>query len=266
MPTLMRDHPAWQVTTTGAARVMRCGAVPWLLTWTTNAPCLVTTPLRESTTERPIVDRTSPITPTTAPLTALAPAFNALGTVLRVRNADLWDAIGTAIIRQVIRAGQARLMYRRFCEAHGEPVPTAHGTAYLFPEPATVVDLPEQAFADLGMAFKRPPLVAAAQAQLEYGEKWAALPPAELVHHIQTVPRIGPWTAGAAVADWAGDFALYPYADLAVRTWAKRAAPEVSWPDDEPTFGELWRHHAAHHLSSLTLLTLAWGGNHAGSQ
>ena len=257
MPKLMQDHPAWHATATGAARVMRCGGVPWLLTWTTDALDVEATPLRGLTFEPPVIDRISPISPTAAPLSALAAAFSELGTVLRVRNADLWDAIGTAIIRQVIRAGQARLMYRRFCEAHGESMPTPHGTAYLFPDPATVLGLPARAFTDLGMTFKHRALAAAAQAALDHGEKWTTLPPAELINQVQAVPRIGPWTAGAAIADWSGDFALYPYADLAVRTWAARAAPEVAWPADEPAFQTLWRHHAAQHLSSLTLLTLA---------
>lgn len=31
----------------------------------------------------------------------------------RVRNADLWDAIGTAVLSQIIGAEQARAMYRR---------------------------------------------------------------------------------------------------------------------------------------------------------
>ena len=266
MATLMQDHPAWRATDTGATRIMRCGGMPWLLTWTTGASSVVSVPLGDATPEQPVVDRTEPVAPATGPLSALAPAFSALGTVLRVRNADLWDALGTAIIRQVIRAGQARLMYRRFCEAHGEPVSTPHGATYLFPAASTVLDLPIRAFADLGMAFKHRPLVAAAQALLDNGEKWATVPTVDLVEQVQTVPRIGPWTAGAAVADHSGDFALYPYADLAVRTWATRAAPGVTWPDDEATFGAVWRHHAAQHLSPITLLTLAWGGHHARSQ
>lgn len=263
MAILMQDHPAWQSTTTGAVRVMRCGYVPWLLTWTTSAPGAVgLTPIRHPASEPPAIDRTEPISLTSSPPAPLTSVFASLGTVLRVRNSDLWDAIGTAIIRQVIRAGQARLMYQRFCQAHGEPIPTPHGTTHLFPTPAVVLGLPPQAFTDLGMAFKRGALLAAAQAMVDSGEKWQALDPAALIAQMQTVPRIGPWTAGAAAADWFGDFALYPYADLAVRTWASRAAPAHDWPDDEPTFAAEWRRLAGHHLSNLTLLTLAWGRHH----
>jgi DNA-3-methyladenine glycosylase II len=193
----------------------------------------------------------------------LAGGLKDLGTVTRFRNADLWNAIGTAIIRQVIRAGQSKKLYRAFCEAHGERVDLPDGDSYaLFPSPEAVLDLSEEQYSSIGMAFKRRPLMAAAEAYVEHGEKWRELSPHALIDELQSVPRIGPWTAHAAVADWGNDWALYPYADLAVRTWAGRAAPSYDWPADEPTFGEVWRALANDHLSTITLLTLAWGSCH----
>lgn len=193
----------------------------------------------------------------------LAANLKGLGSVARVRNPDLWDAIGTAIIRQVIRAAQSKKLYRAFCAAHGERVALPDGTTFaLFPQPEVVLGLSEALFSSLGMAFKRRPLTAAAEAYLEYGGKWRELPPDTLIDELQTVPRVGPWTAHAATADWSNDWSLYPYADLAVRTWAARAAPSHTWPTDEPTFGAAWRSLAGNHLSSLTLLTLAWGSQH----
>ena len=193
----------------------------------------------------------------------LASALAGLGRVGRVPNADLWDAIGTAILRQVIRAAQSKKLYRAFCAAHGERILLPGGEVYaLFPRPEVVLALRDEQFTALGMAFKRRPLRAAADAYREYGAKWRELPPAALVAELQGVPRIGPWTAGAAVADYSNDWSLYPYADLAVRTWATRAAPTWNWPQDEPTFGSAWRALAGDHLSALTLLTLAWGSQH----
>jgi hypothetical protein len=65
----------------------------------------------------------------TMPAGSLAPrvpqlraALGRLGAVGRVRNPSLWDALVTAIIRQVIRAGQARKLYRVFCDAYGARV------------------------------------------------------------------------------------------------------------------------------------------------
>jgi DNA-3-methyladenine glycosylase II len=193
----------------------------------------------------------------------LATALGGLGAVVRSRNADLWDAIGTAIIRQVIRAAQSKKLYRAFCEAYGERVELPNGSMYaVFPIPEVVLGLSNDQFSSIGMAFKRRPLKAAAEAYLELGTKWRELTPQALTSELQTVPRIGPWTAHAAVADWSNDWSLYPYSDLAVRTWATRAAPSFDWPSDEPNFGRVWRALAGEHLSSFTLLTLAWGSQH----
>ncbi len=193
----------------------------------------------------------------------LATALGRMGCVVRFRNTDLWDAIGTAIVRQVIRAGQSKKLYRAFSEAYGERVEPPNGGTYaLFPTPEIVLGLSEEQFRCVGMAFKRGPLTAAARAYLELGEKWREIAPDALIAELQTVPRIGPWTAHAAVADWSNDWSRYPYADLAVRTWAQRAAPSHDWPNDELRFGQAWRAAAGEHLCSLTLLTLAWGSQH----
>jgi hypothetical protein len=92
-----------------------------------------------------------------------------------------------------------------------------------------------------------------------YGDGWTSLPAAEL----PSLRRIGPWTAGAAAADWSNDFAVYPYGDLAVRTWAAKAAPHAGWPGDEHGFRTRWERAAGPHLANVTLLTLAWGGHYA---
>jgi DNA-3-methyladenine glycosylase II len=190
-------------------------------------------------------------------------ALAGLGAVARFRTTDLWEAIATAIIRQVIRAPHARRLHRNFCDAHGHRVSFPDGDDYaLFPDAETVLGLRDEQFATIGMTFKRRPLRAAAEAYLKHGPQWQKLSPGELVTELQQVSRIGPWTVGAAVADFSNDFAYYPYADLAVRTWAKRAAPGYPWPDDEQEFGRLWRRLAGSQLAPLTLLTLAWGSHH----
>jgi DNA-3-methyladenine glycosylase II len=115
------------------------------------------------------------------------------------------------------------------------------------------------------MLFKARPMRAAAAAYLERSEKWWELPPERLVEELQAAPRIGPWTAGAAVADHTHDWTRYPYGDLAVRKWATHAAPEVGWPTDESEFAGRWRQIAGNQLGPLTLFTLAWGASHGQS-
>ncbi|TDD61339.1 hypothetical protein E1298_45415 [Actinomadura rubrisoli] len=178
----------------------------------------------------------------------------------------MWDAIATAIIRQVIRADQARLQHQRFRRQHGPAVSTSTGTLHALPRPETVAALQREDFQQLGMAFKADALGNAAAAYLDQHTKWLELTPLRLVEELQTVPRIGPWTAGAAVADFTHDWTLYPHSDLAVRTWAQIAAPDVDWPTTERDFAERWREITGHHLGPATLFTLAWGARHAEQQ
>jgi DNA-3-methyladenine glycosylase II len=261
---VLTDHPSWLVNDDGwAYRAVRCGTLIWTIT------CSPLTTSGRSLCVRPVLGSgKAPVPHTLDPsdLTGSDPVARALceaGPVSRLRNPNLWDALATSIVRQVIRAGQARKLYRAFCRAHGAQVTTTAGTTYLFPAPDAVLALPDEEFARLGMAFKRRPLRAAAEAYLEFGSKWTQLDPSQLLVEIQHVPRIGPWTAGATVADVTNDYALYPFADLAVRTWAKRLAPELMWPETEPEFARVWHRLAGEQLSERTLLTLAWGVRHA---
>ncbi|WP_207709599.1 DNA glycosylase family protein [Actinomadura macrotermitis] len=195
----------------------------------------------------------------------LAAALRDLGPVARFRTPSLWDAIATAIIRQVIRAGQARLQHQRLRTAHGPAVATERGPVHALPSPQTILEMTDDDFAALGMTFKARPLRNAAAAYLDHSPKWAELPPGRLVEELQTVPRIGPWTAGAATADFTHDWSLYPYGDLAVRTWAATAAPDHPWPADEHGFAAHWRALTGEHVGVLTLFTLALGAHHAGA-
>lgn len=264
--TMMLDHPAWLTADDGRARrAFRSGAGVWSVVCTprldgTGHAVDVACVLGESAAA-PLVDVIDP-SMLTAPVEIGGP-LRAAGPVGRLRNPDLWDALATSIVRQVIRAAQARQLYRGFCQSHGDEIETSAGSAWLFPSPETVLSLPDVEFARLGLAFKRRPLRAAAEAYLECGKEWADVPSVRLIAELQTVPSVGPWTAGATVADITNDYSLYPFADLAVRTWATSLAPALSWPSDEPTFAKLWQGLAGDQLSMWTLLTLAWGVRHA---
>ncbi|XVV04090.1 hypothetical protein ACQPW3_01275 [Actinosynnema sp. CA-248983] len=264
-PTVMLDHPAWLIAEDGRAyRAVRSGGDVW---------SIVCIPSDDGIGH--IVELTGPVDRSTAPLVdvfdpamldapdAIAGPLRDGGLVSRLRNPDLWDSLATSIVRQVIRAGQARKLYRAFSETYGERVDTTAGPAWLFPTPETVLALSDTEFARLGLAFKMRPLRSAAEAVSKFGADWSALRASDLVTAVQQVPRIGPWSAGASVADLTNFFDLYPFADLAVRTWAKRLAPSIAWPDDEREFHALWQGMAGKQLSAWTLLTLAWGVRHA---
>jgi DNA-3-methyladenine glycosylase II len=258
---VMREHPAWLPAGPGWHRVFVTPAGGRWLAVADGGEVKVRH--LDGDDREPAVDRFTLPEGAGADVPELAAALRGLGAVVRYRGADLWQALGTAILRQVIRAAQSKKLYRDFCAEHGEPVELPDGGTYaLFPTPEAVLKLDDEQFGVLGLAFKRQPLRAAAAAYLELGDKWQQLPLPTLVEELQSVPRIGPWTAGAAVADFSNDWALYPYADLAVRTWARRAAPSHTWYLNERAFGIQWRRLAGEHLSPLTLLTLAWGSQH----
>ncbi|MGH3377108.1 MAG: hypothetical protein ACRDP6_20450 [Actinoallomurus sp.] len=257
MTIVMHEHPGW--TFNGGA---------WLRAFSAGTACVAAV-----TGNRWQACGPAPLQPQVIELTSIPPSvpvslrnrLTEVGTVVRWRTPDLWDAVATAIIRQVIRADQARILHHRFRTAHGLPIESPHGVVHLMPDAATVANLPADAFTSLGLSFKRGPLQAAAAAFLEQGAKWCELAPAQLVEELQTVPRIGPWTAGAAVADFTHDWNLYPYGDLAVRKWAALAAPDIDWPEKEDAFAAQWRHLAGDQLGPLTLFTLAWGVRHGDS-
>lgn len=260
---VITEHAAWRMTERGRYRVF---ALPdggqWLVR--VSGGEVLSCPLAASSSE-PRFDVFALAGPGVEGREApeLSSALAALGTVARFRTPDLWEAIATAIIRQVVRAAQAKRLYRDFCQAHGQQITHLSSEGYaLFPTAETVLGLHDGQFARVGLMFKRGPLRAAAEAYLQHGPHWRDLPPDVLVQELQRIPRIGPWTAGAAVADYSNDFTHYPYADLAIRTWARRAAPSYPWPDSEQAFAQLWQRLAGDQLATLTLLTLAWGSQH----
>lgn len=177
----------------------------------------------------------------------------------RFRNPDLWEALATSIIRQVIRADQSRKLYSRFCQDYGESVSLPSGQRYfLFPEPEVVLRMSCCTYKRLGLAFKERTLRSAASSYVEHGSRWQQMTPRELLAELMTVHGVGAWTAGATVADWSNDWSFYPFADLAVRKWIGEALPSCSWPDEEAVFEGLWKSMCGEHLSALTLMTLTW--------
>lgn len=189
----------------------------------------------------------------------LSQALRSLDMVRRYRSPNLWDALATAVIRQVVRAGQARLNHARLRREYGRHFTHEGYSSWSLPDPEAMLELRLE-LDHLGLKFHRPKLHAAAKAYLQHGKAWEGLGPSALFQALMTVPGIGPWTAGAAVADYTHDWSLYPYGDLAVRTWAARIAPSVAWPTQEKQFAQHWAEISGLHVSTITLLVLSYGG------
>lgn len=259
---LTTDHPAWEQAPDGTpVRAVRSGTGLWLASWGPEG--LVLRCIRGDEDVKPRVVTTDPHALPGGVPGELRAGLTALGVSVRLANPWLWDAVTTAILRQVVRAQQARRLYRAWCGAYGTTVATGHGPLSVAPDAQRVLDLDDEAFACVGAKFHRTALRAAARAYLEHETAWTRMAPADLVTALTGVPRIGPWTASAAAADFTGDFTPYPHGDLAVRTWAARIAPAHPWPDGEKAFVEHWHRLAggSRHLHTLTLTTLTWGAH-----
>ncbi|MFS0692787.1 hypothetical protein [Streptomyces nitrosporeus] len=261
---LMSDHPAWTETAAGErVRAVRTVSGVWVLRWDDDG--LHMSCVQGTEDVKPVVVTTDPTClPATVP-SALRAGLLGLGSVQRPTNPSLWDAVTTAILRQVVRAGQARKLYRAWCTTYGTTLDTPHGELALAPSAERVLTLEEAQFAEIGAKFHRSALRAAAETYERNAEWWHRMDAPDLVGALVTIPRIGPWTASAAAADFTGDFSVYPHDDLAVRTWAAQIAPGHDWPDKkDKAFGPMWTGWTGSDrtaLHTLTLSTLAWGSH-----
>ncbi|MFF8695229.1 hypothetical protein ACF08W_23800 [Streptomyces sp. NPDC015144] len=263
---IITEHPGWQNTADGhRARLVEHAGTTWLALWDGSDGCLSFSPIEgDGDGEQPCPSLTSSVElPTFEGAGPLLAELVGMDTVVRLDNPSLWDAIATAILRQVVSAKQALRKHRAFYGAYGQTVSTMAGDFARVPTAETVLGLSDEEFASAGTKFNRVALRAAAEAYLERGEHWSTLDPESLVKELVEVPRIGPWTAGAAAADFTGDFSIYPHGDLAVRTWARKAAPSLEFPRGETEFEAMWRRWAPSRpqLHALTLFTLTWGSN-----
>ncbi|MEU3855508.1 hypothetical protein [Streptomyces sp. NPDC029554] len=261
---LTTDHPAWHSYDDGArARAVRTASGVWVLAHDhqgLRVDCV------EGTEDvKPQFVTTDPVhLPPTAP-PALRSGLTELGAFQRLANPWLWDAITTAILRQVVRADQARKLYRAWCGMYGTVIEGPFGELAVAPPHTEVLQLADYCFSAVGAKFHRTALRAAAEHYERHHQTWQAATAEDLVVALRAIPRIGPWTARAAAADFTGDFSIYPHDDLAVRTWAAQIAPAYPWPGKKDrSFGPLWTGWAGANrtaLHTLTLATLTWGAH-----
>jgi DNA-3-methyladenine glycosylase II len=149
--TVMTDHPAWTPSRTGTDDLMR--AFP--LSTDEYGIARIEGSQVQWCCQQAAASCPSPGAFTLPPSAArhepdLARALASLGAVARFRNPSVRDALGTAIIRQVVRAAHAQQLYRTFCLTHGTPVTCGAQQAWLFPSPHTVLGLSDAQFAASG--------------------------------------------------------------------------------------------------------------------
>ncbi|MFC9294363.1 hypothetical protein ACFTWH_00380 [Streptomyces sp. NPDC057011] len=263
--TIIADHPAWRITPTGEqARLVEHQGDAWLTIWNPRAEHLGLWPITgDAAADQPPVAYTSPIELPATPDHAepLFAELVQLGTVARLNNPSIWDALCTAILRQVVPVPQAQRRHHSLYAAYGRSVATRAGDLYLTPPPEVLLQVSSSGYSAIGCKASEPTLRAAAEAYLDRGQQWTALDPERLIKELIEVSGIDEWTAAAAAADYTGDFSIYPHGDLAVRAWATKAAHGLTFPSTDREFEALWHRWAPTRptLHALTLFTLAWG-------
>ncbi|AKK06793.1 hypothetical protein CMUST_12435 [Corynebacterium mustelae] len=238
MSVVMTDHPAWLAQKGGRLRMWRrvdgciqeatvTDAGRWVAGSSSDQDPQIIASISESDQESSIVVR-------------------------RWATTDLWEAIAAGIVRQVIRADQARKLYSVAAQRLGdEYTPSFRG----FPSAQQVLLRPVQDFVDCGLAFQVPKLKAAAE--------WYVAAPAApleldvLANQLGEIPGIGPWSVGVIIADISNDFAWYPYDDLAVRRGAQRLWPDYGFPDKPGAFARRWAEFAGKNLAEFTAVALS---------
>lgn len=261
---LTTDHPAWHGYDDGAyARAVRTASGIWTVSHDRDG--IRMTCVQGSEDVKPKLVSTEPAHLPPAAPAALREGLTRLGVTQRLANPWLWDAITTAILRQVVRADQARKLYRTWCGTYGTVIDGPSGELAVAPSHTEVLGLADYCFSAVGAKFHRTALQAAAEHYERHHQDWEQATPEDLVAGLTSIPRVGPWTARAAATDFTGDFSIYPHDDLAVRTWAAKIAPDYAWPDKkDKAFGPLWVGWARHDrtaLHTLTLATLTWGAH-----
>lgn len=261
--SLCTDHPGWAYTESGHCNRLLSneqGAI-WLASW--NGKALDFMPLAGGGSLPDLTYTHCQQLPPAAPR-QLTNALSPLGTIVRISNPSLWDALCVAILRQrQISPGTSAELYRRWCALYGPVCESPHGTLRLAPTPKTLLNLPDRAFQSAKVAVFKESLRSAAHAYLTRADAWKRMRGRELVTALGSIHHVGTRTAAAAAADYLGDFTLYPHHDFTLRSFAHRAAPDAGLPVEEGPFARQWAAWATTpgHLRSLTLATLAFGSH-----
>ncbi len=189
----------------------------------------------------------------------LARRFLEQAPLVHIASASLGEAVIKAVIRQVISAPQAKKLVHRFITQYGPTLQYEGVTVYGFPSLACMMDLAPEALLACGLGYKARLIPRIARDLLENGweEQLPQVSTETAVALLQHVKGIGRWTARVAMCDLTGDWSVYPYEDLAVRTWAARLWPDVVWPRKPADFFAAWQGMHGTATGLLTCYTLA---------
>jgi DNA-3-methyladenine glycosylase II len=172
----------------------------------------------------------------------LARCFLNQSPLIHIASASLGESLIKAIIRQVISATQAKKLLHLFITKYG--ITWAHnGTTYLsFPELELISQLSLDELTLCGFGYKARIIQQTARSILTTNleEEVNNVSSETAIALLQNLKGVGYWTAHVAICDLRGDWSLYPFNDLAVRTWASKLWTDYHWPSNEKDFLKMW--------------------------
>jgi len=185
--------------------------------------------------------------------------FRSLHPLVHVGSLSLGEAVIKAVIRQVITANHAKKLTDALIRHYGTRHVHAGRAYYDFPTLEALARIPLEDLQAEGLGFKAKVVRGAACSMLENDleAKIATSTPEEALAMLTSIKGIGRWTAHIALCDVLADWSLYPFEDLAVRTWARKLWGDVQWPSNEHTFAALWQHMHGEHTGIVTFYLLS---------
>lgn len=189
----------------------------------------------------------------------LATRFRSQMPLTHMASPSLGEAVIKAVIRQVISASHARRLLHRFLTVWGPSLFDGETHSYGFPSLKQIAQLSSESLQAEGLGYKSRllPRIASDLLEQHIEQQMTHLSHEALVERLQQVKGIGRWTARVAVCDVTGDWSVYPFEDLAVRTWAARLWPEYAWPKNEKDFLSAWKEVNGIYAGVVTFYLLA---------
>lgn len=162
--------------------------------------------------------------------------------IIHLSSPSLFEAVAKAVIRQVVRADHAKRVLHKFVARFGDQV-SGDPSMKLFPTPVEIMQTHISELREVGLGFKSQIMhhVAAAFLTRPLEEHVIAAANGDAIELLSTIDGIGDWSARIALCDFRGDWSVYPFGDLAIRTWAPRLCPKQTWPSLPHEFEAAWR-------------------------
>lgn len=189
----------------------------------------------------------------------LANRFKNLAPLVHVSSASLEEALIKAIIRQVIKAEHAKKLIHRFITSFGESYNYDGVICYTFPTIEKILELSLDDLVSCGLGFKAA-LIKNVAKKIEKDnlkQKINVVSTETALEILQEIKGIGHWTAHVTLCDLKGDWSLYPFDDLAVRTWASNLWSGYNWPQNPQVFRQEWERLNGSYVGQITFFLLA---------